>query len=296
MDAGRTRIDPRWFQIATLAGLLGYGIAAFDFEIHPSVAAAIVAVALSVQALADRLSGRRIELRSALISTLSLCLLLRTASVPIAALAAASAIGSKYALRIAGKHVFNPTAFGIAVVLATTDGAWVSAGQWGTAPLAGLAFAGFGSLVIHRARASDITWAFVATYAGLLLLRSSWLGDPLPIPFHQLSSGAWLIFAFFMVSDPRTAPDARRGRVLYAIIVAVTALVLRFAFYQTNALLWSLVSCAPLVPWIDRLWPADRYEWSRVDRRSPNRTDRGETRDASTDDLGAVLPGLGTVG
>ena len=71
-----------------------------------------------------------------------------------------------------------------------------------------------GWLVVHRAARSDVTWAFLAAYAALALrprLRGS--GDPLAIPLHQLESGAFLIFAFFMISDPKTTPDSRAGRI-----------------------------------------------------------------------------------
>jgi Na+-transporting NADH:ubiquinone oxidoreductase subunit NqrB len=286
--------DPRLFQIATLTCLLVYGIADLDFEIRPRVVLAIIATALGVQFVLTVLCRRPgLELRSALVSTLSLCLLLRTTSEEVAAAAAAAAIASKFVLRIRTKHVFNPTALGLAAVLATADNAWVSAGQWGTAPLAGLWIAGFGSLVIRRAHRSDITWAFLACYLVLLFGRSWWLGDPIAIGLHHISSGAFLIFAFFMISDPRTTPDTRAGRILFAGIVAATALTLRFGFYQTNALLWSLLACAPLVPLLDRWLPAERYQWpsGQPTPRNDSRIDGG-TRDETTDDMGAVLPGL----
>jgi len=287
--------DPRLFQIATLACLLAYGAANLDFEIRASVTLAIIGTALGVQWLLATLCGRpEPELRSAMISTLSLCLLLRTTSPEIAALAAAAAIASKFALRIREKHIFNPTAFGLAVVLGAADDAWVSAGQWGTAPLAGLWIVGIGSLVIRRAQRSDITWAFLGCYLVLLFSRSWWLGDPIEIATHHISSGAFLVFAFFMVSDPRTSPDARAGRVLFACLVAATALVLRFEFYWTNALLWALLACAPLVPLLDRWLPADRHQWVSVhgSDRSESRTNGG-IRHETTDDLGVVRPGLG---
>lgn len=287
--------DPRLFQLATLTCLLVYGAANLDFEIRPTVVLAIMATALGVEWVLAALYQRpRIELRSALISTLSLCLLLRTTSPEVAAVAAAAAIASKFVLRVRNKHVFNPTAFGLAVVLAAVDNAWVSAGQWGAAPLAGLWIVGFGSLVIRRAHRSDVTWAFLGCYLVLLFGRSWWLGDPIAIATQHVSSGAFLVFAFFMISDPRTTPDARAGRVLFAGLVAATALVLRFEFYQTNALLWSLLACAPLVPLLDRWLPADRYQWTSGHHtiETDSRTDGG-TRNETTDDMGAVLPVLG---
>ena len=102
--------------------------------------------------------------KSALISALSLCLLLRTDHLLLAGAAASVAVLSKVLIRVRDKHVFNPTNFALIVMLVTTDAAWVSPGQWGTALLA-FAFACAGLLVVHRATRSDVTLAFLASYA-----------------------------------------------------------------------------------------------------------------------------------
>ena len=93
--------DPRLYQIATLGALLVYGVVWLDLEVRPLTALAIVAGALVTQHLCARLTGRAPDLRSALISALSLCLLLRTGSLGLAALAAVVAIASKFVLRLA---------------------------------------------------------------------------------------------------------------------------------------------------------------------------------------------------
>ena len=53
----------------------------------------------------------------------------------------------------------------------------------------------------------------------LLFGRAYWLGDPLAIPVHQLQNGALLVFAFFMISDPKTTPDTGFGRVLIGALL-----------------------------------------------------------------------------
>ncbi len=124
--------DPRWYQIAVLAGLLAYGMAALDFDVSPLRALVLVGAALATQWALGRVTGLpQFEPKSALISALSLCLLLRTGSHALAALVAAAAIASKFAFRVGGKHVFNPTNFGIMAFLAAGAPVWVSPGQWG---------------------------------------------------------------------------------------------------------------------------------------------------------------------
>lgn len=257
------RFDPRYAQIATLSTLLVYGLFALDFEVRPLNALVILTTAQLTQWLGDRSVGRAYDWRSPLISSMSLCLLLRTNSVAVAALAAAVAIGSKYLVRVNGKHVFNPANIGIVVAVLLTDQAWVSAGQWGNAALAALFFAAVGTTVVQRAERSDVTWAFLGFYSALLFYRSSVVGEPFTIPVHRLQSGALLLFAFFMISDPKTTPDSRAGRILYALLVALGAYVVHFVWFRTNGLIWSLVVFAPVVPLIDRWLPGGRYAWSR---------------------------------
>jgi Na+-transporting NADH:ubiquinone oxidoreductase subunit NqrB len=251
-----------------LSALLLYGLLELDFEIRPrNVAAILVSAQLAQWTLTRLFRLPRFDPRSALISSLSLCLLLRTHSLALAARAALT-IASKFLIRApsrrtGGKHVFNPANFGLVTMMLLADGAWVSPGQWGSAAFAGFLVACLGGLVVHRAERSDVTWAFVIAYAALLFGRAAWLGDPLAIPLHQLENGAFLIFAFFMISDPKTTPDSRPGRILYAAVVASVAVAIQFGLYQPNALIWALAACAPLVPLADRLLPGARYRWAR---------------------------------
>ena len=275
------RIDPRWLQIASLLGLLVYGIEVLDFDVAWSRVAALLASCLVAEALwaiwaiwtvwagwrrGGRGGGtaRGFDPRSPAISALSLALLLRTEDPRLAVLAGGLAIASKALLRWRGKHVFNPTCFALVALLALDASIWVSPGQWGDAAHLGFALVCSGLAVLRRSRRGDITLAFLAAYAGGLFARALWLGDPLAIPLHSLRSGALLLFAFFMISDPRTVPDTRPGRVLFAVAVAALALWLQFALYWNSALLWALALCAPLTPVLDALLPGERFTWRRA--------------------------------
>ena len=98
------------------------------------------------------------DYRSALISGFSLSLFLRTNYWELAVLAALLCIVSKFTLRYKGKHLFNPTNFGVVFMLILFgDKIWVSAGQWGNAAIAAFFMIGMGSLVVYKSRRSDIT-------------------------------------------------------------------------------------------------------------------------------------------
>ena len=245
-----------------LSGLLTFGIVALDFGIRWENAFAIIATAQLAQYAGTRLAGLpRFDPMSALITSLSLTLLLRTDLVALAVTAAIIAIGSKFLVRVRGKHVFNPANVALVTLLLASDHAWVSSGQWGSAALGAFTLACLGFLVLTRARRAETTLTFLACYAALLFGRAIWLGDPLTIPVHQLQNGALLIFAFFMISDPKTTPDAAAGRVSYAALVAATAFVIQFVYYTPNGPILALILCAPLVPVIDRLMQGARYQW-----------------------------------
>src|SRR5262245_5963093 len=258
----RRPLDPRLYQIAVLASLLVYGMARLGFDVSPGQAVAILAAALGTQLACATLAARpTFDPRSALISGLSLCLLLRTNDPWLAVLAAVVAVASKFVLRVGDKHVFNPTNFALVALMLATDQVWASPGQWGSAAVFGFLLASAGALVVNRAARADVTWSFLACYAALWVGRCVWLGDPLVIPLHRLENGALVLFAFFMISDPRTTPDSRAGRVLFAVLVALGAYVVQFKLFRTNGLLWSLAVCSLVVPLIDRLLPGPRYRW-----------------------------------
>jgi len=255
--------DPRLLQIASLAGILTYGVGWRGLEVEPIFVPAILGVALLTQWVYTRRESR-FDPRSALISALSLCLLFRATHLGWAVLAAVIAIASKFTLRVRGKHLFNPTNLAVTALMLASDQVWVSPGQWGSAPLIALLMAGAGTMVVTRAARADVTIAFAAFYAAILFGRAHWLGQPWATPLNQLQSGALVLFSFFMITDPRTTPDSRAGRILFSALVAAGAGSVQFLLYRPNGLLWSLVACSLLVPLIDRLLPGKRYAWQGV--------------------------------
>jgi enediyne biosynthesis protein E5 len=282
-DQGLTRLfvrfssDPRHYQIAVLSLLLIYGVGWLEFDIAWPQLVVSLGTALLAQYACTRLLGLSpFDPRSPLISGLSLCLLLRTNTLFLAFLTAVVTIASKFIFQRGGKHIFNPTNFGIVAMIALTNQVWVSPAQWGSKLYFAFLIACAGGIVIYRATRSDVTYAFLMTYASILFGRAFWLGDPWAIPLKQLQSGALVLFAFYMISDPKTTPDSRAGRILFAALVAAGAAYVQFGLYRTNGLLWSLALCSIATPIIDRLLPAVRYQWNN---RTPSKQAKGETRE-----------------
>ena len=256
--------DPRYYQVIVLSLLLSYGVFALDFGIHWQNALAIMIAAQLTQFVGTRAAALdRFDPLSALITSLSLTLLLRTDEIALAAVAAVIAIGSKFLIRSRGKHIFNPANVALVTLMLVSDAAWVSSGQWGSAAISAFALACLGFLVLTRARRAETTIAFFGAFALLLFGRALWLGDPLSIPLHQLQNGALLIFAFFMISDPKTSPNSAAGRTIYGALVAGVAFAIQYVFYEPNGPILALIMMAPTVPLIDRLISGQLYRWDQ---------------------------------
>ena len=248
----RLPADPRWLQIAFLSLFLALGLGARDFPFWH--APLIFTAALATQTLAVRvLRLPDVGWLSPVITSFGLTLLLRTDALWIPPLAAFCAIASKFALRWRGRHLFNPANFGLCAAMLLSGHAWCSPAQWGESAAVLLWFAALGFAVSHRAFRSDVSLAFLAAFVALRLQRVLLLGQRLPVLEHQLASGSLLLFAFFMISDPKTTPRSRAGRLVLACAVAGLAHALQFVWFVRNPAVWALFVCAPLSPLIDLL-------------------------------------------
>jgi Na+-transporting NADH:ubiquinone oxidoreductase subunit NqrB len=254
--------DPRPYQIAVLATLLAYCQLFLEFSLSLSLVATTIAACLLTQWAFTRYHALRFDPRSALISSLSLCILLRAEHAWVMVLAAVLTIGSKFVLRANDKHVFNPTTFGIVAVVLLGLPAWVSPAQWGSGAVVAAMIVCAGLAVAWRNARSDVTLAFILFYGAIVVLRALWLHDPLAIPARHLQTGAFILFAFFMISDPKTLPDHRVARIGFAFVVALGAAFVHFGLYKPNGFILSLFFVSALIPVLDRVLPAARYQWA----------------------------------
>lgn len=289
--------DARDYQILFLSLFLVLGLTTRDWTLKPEVVSVAIATALLTQLACSRwqsyqslrvglgkgalLTGETgvstsddrpdskqpllpsggMNWRSPLISALGLSVLLRVDHLPTMALAAFVAIASKFVFQVQGKHFLNPANTGIIVALAFTHDAWVSPGQWGEELWYALIFLGAGGMVLKRVGRWDTTAAFLGSYALLEATRNLYLGWTWDVWFHRLSSGSLLLFALFMVTDPRSIPNARPARLIWACTIAGLTFILRNYAYLSTAVFWALFILSPLTLVLDRLWQADRFVW-----------------------------------
>ena len=187
--------DPRHGQIATLATLLAFGLTRLHFDLTVAQIVVTVGTALAVQAAADSYTGRNLAsgARSALISALSLCLLLRTDALVLAAARRGRCRRLEVPVRIGGKHVFNPTNLALVALLADDASARgcrrASGARTPPSPSSSSRRACWSST---GRPAATSRWPSCRATRALLIARSLWLGEPLTIPLHRLESGAFL--------------------------------------------------------------------------------------------------------
>lgn len=254
-------IDPRVYQAMVQGSLLLLGMTVLGFDITPGRVLLLLSVSIGTQALCTRLFRLpSFDPKSAINTGLSLCLLFRCNSPAFAAGVAAACIASKFLIRANGKHIFNPSNFGIVIGL-LSGCSWVSPAQWGQFALFAFLVAAAGFLVVTRAARADICIAFLGCYAALVIGRALWLGDPMTIPLHRLQNGSLILYGFFMISDPKTTPDARTGRIVFAALVAFGAWYWQFRLFHTNGLMYALAAVSLLTPLLDRLFPGPRFAW-----------------------------------
>jgi Na+-transporting NADH:ubiquinone oxidoreductase subunit NqrB len=265
--------DARDYQILFLSLFLALGIATRDWSLRPLFIVVTILSCLLTQWLLYAVTTNSSPLalpsfsflRSALITSLGLSLLLRADHWTTMAIAGFVAIASKFIFKVGDKHFFNPANFGIISALVITPDAWVSPGQWGEEWWYGLLFAGAGGLILKKVGRWDTTAAFLFTYGGLEAVRNVWLGWTWDVYFHRLMSGSLLLFALFMVTDPRSIPNARVGRIIWAMAIASLTFVLRNYFFLPTAVFWALFALAPLTILVDTFWLAPNFQWVGLD-------------------------------
>ena len=173
-------------------------------------------------------------------------------------------MATKYLIRWRGLHIFNPS--NVALVIAFValgptrteplDLWWIPMGMWMIVTYAILI--GGGLLIALELRLLGLVIGFMAGFAIFVAVALA------PVPDHcmvaswhvtpmcgrslwqiLITSPEILIFALFMVPDPRTVPDGQVARVIFGILVALLAVLLlgptTLEFWTKTAILASLV-------------------------------------------------------
>ncbi|RKY19311.1 MAG: hypothetical protein DRQ55_10985 [Planctomycetota bacterium] len=210
-----------------------------------------LAVALGTAMAAEILFSRWLlgvwpaSLLSAYISGNSLALLLKPAGGLLwpFALGAVISIGSKYVLRYRGKHLWNPTNFGVsALVLLAAPKLAVLSHEWGNDLRVNMVIWAIGLLVVSRAKLLHVSLGYALSFVVFASLRASLIGGSFLTEVAPLTGPMYQLFVFFMVTDPPTTVRSRNGRILVVVLIAALEAGLRSA--SDFGLAWA----APFAP------------------------------------------------
>jgi Na+-translocating ferredoxin:NAD+ oxidoreductase RnfD subunit len=181
-------------------------------------------------ALARIFYGKWPHLASAYISGISVGILVRSPAFWPYALCSAISITSKYVLRVRGRHVWNPSNFGICVMLFLAYETVASLSiQWGNYLLPLVVIWALGSLIVWRLKRLHITATYVVSFVAFALLRSAVTGHPWEAEIAPITGPMYQLFIFFMITDPKTTVRTRAGQCAVAFAVALAEAILRLA-------------------------------------------------------------------
>ena len=255
--------DPRLLQIFILSSFLAFGWLYLDWYSSTDVYISAFVSCLSAQLFWIRFKKLPwTSILSAIISALGLCLLLKVNSWYWMLFAGALTISSKFLIRSSGKHVFNPTNFGIIALLILGVG-WVSPGQWGSNFLLSIFLFFAAATILFGVKRWDVALAFLVSLFILEIFRSHlYLGWPMDFVYHKFENGTLLLFTFFMITDPRTAPNHRKARILWAVALACVSFILSQYFYFYKAPIIALFIFSLSVPFLNKWMKSPQFNWN----------------------------------
>ncbi|HKS30279.1 MAG TPA: hypothetical protein VJS44_20810 [Pyrinomonadaceae bacterium] len=242
-------IPPIFITCILLAGHFSFGM----LESYPKTALAILASILTEMVLSRIFAGRWPHLASAYITGISVGILIRSPAFWPYSLCSVISITSKYVLRVRGQHIWNPSNFGICVMLFLAHETVASLSiQWGNYLWPMLVIWALGTVIIWRLRRFHITATYVVSFIIFAFLRSWLTGHPWQAEIAPITGPMYQLFIFFMITDPKTTVHSRVGQCGVAFLVALVEMILRL-FEVVHAPYYSLFMVGPTANLIE-IW------------------------------------------
>jgi hypothetical protein len=270
------KTDPRFQAPLLVTTILALGDAAFGIlESHTSppwlleltggrmtsyspTFVVIVATVVTEMFLGRFYWGKWPHLASGYISGISTGILIKSPELWPFVLCGLISISSKYVLRIGKRHLWNPTNFGVTMMLflapASVASLSVQAGNNGWSVLVIWLL---GGMIMYRLGLWHIPLTFVAAFVPLALFRSfaldfmepnrgggwwpNWLIEVAPI-----TSTMFQLYIFFMITDPKTIVRGKKKQIVVVLLVAVMESFLRLAFKDIYSLFHALFIVGPV--------------------------------------------------
>lgn len=247
-------VMPLLITLILLVGQAFYGI----LESYPHTLAAI-GVAVFFELVLSKIDrGHFPFLASAYISGISVGILTRSPFMWTFALCSAITITSKYVLKVKGRHLWNPSNFGVAVMLLIAPSAYSTLSfQWGNNLAAMTVIWVLGCIIIYRLKRFHITATYVLSFVFFAAIRSYWTGDVFLAEIAPITGAMYQLFIFFMITDPATTVrHSKRAQIVVVFLIAAAEMVLRM-MENVHAPYYALFIVGPAANLVDIYW----HEW-----------------------------------
>lgn len=140
-------------------------------------------------------------------------------------------------VKVKGRHLFNPAAFGLffsLLLFQTFTGWWSSTNIYAVVIL--------GLFIVWKLKRFHLIVSYLAVFWGLTIVRMILNREDVLSNFNFITNGALLFFTFFMLTEPKTTPTSRNGRIYFGIIAAILTFFLNIQFPQFYLILGLLVA------------------------------------------------------
>jgi enediyne biosynthesis protein E5 len=217
------RVDHRYLAPLLITCVLVVGQLTFGFLESWSRTFLAIATAIATELVVVRaLYGMWPHLASAYVSGISVGILVRSPAFWPYALCSAISIVSKYVLRVRGRHIWNPTNFGVvAMLLLAPDVVAGLSVQWGNNLLPMVFVWMFGTVILYTVGRLNITVTYVAAFLCLAVARAWYTGHPVLSEIAPITGPMYQLFIFFMITDPKTTVGPKWAQSMVVIVVAL---------------------------------------------------------------------------
>jgi Na+-translocating ferredoxin:NAD+ oxidoreductase RnfD subunit len=270
-------IPPVLISLILVAGHYSFGILrGFDAILLA------IGTAVAVELGAGRLTyGSWPHPASAYTSGISVGILVRAPMLWPFALCSALSILSKYVLRVKGRHLWNPSNFGLCVLFfpaayGLLDVAPLNT-QWGNNMWPMLVIWIVGLYTIWKVKRFHITATYIVAFVGLAFVRSLITGDGFWTEVAPLTGPMYQLFALFMITDPVTTVSSRSGEMGVTVLIAIVEFFLRLAEFIA-APFYALFLVGPAAMLVETLWTGEKSE----DEESKTEADQSAARTSSS--------------
>ena len=227
-----------------IAGNFGFGV----LESLPKTLLAVVAAIVTEVALGKLVTGKVPHLASAYITGISVGILIRSPFWWPYALCSMISITCKYVIRVKGRHIWNPSNFGIAMMLLiAADSVATLSIQWGNNIYPMAVIWALGSFIIYRLKRFHICLTYIASFVFFSFIRALVTGHDFLAELAPITGPMYQLYIFFMITDPKTTVLTKKGQILTAFAVAAVEAALRLtgSFFAIHAPYYALFLVGP---------------------------------------------------